>query len=90
MKVTVKLLGILGDLAKTAGKGPIELTLPPGATAADLLSQLSDRFGKPFGDLKPKVFVNGEFIPETTLPLAVSGSNSTSIQVLITNPISGG
>lgn len=90
MKVTVKLLGILGDLAKTVGQKPIDFTLPQGATAADLLTQLSDRFGKPFGDLKPKVFVNGEFISETTQPLAVSGSDSTSVQVLITNPISGG
>lgn len=102
MKVSVKLLGILGDLPVKAGRNPIEYVLPAGATAGDLLVKLADSFGEPFakGDQGNRasggfpsgvhLFLNGEFVPERSQPLADPDAAETHVQVVIMKPITGG
>jgi hypothetical protein len=106
MKVTVKLLGALGDLADTAEIAPIDFTLPDAATATDLVARLAQRFGGPFGESfdesanttasqsgcpsRIQLFVNGEFSPKRDRPLAVSGAESATVQVVIMKTITGG
>ncbi|MFV2089706.1 MAG: hypothetical protein ACC642_03540 [Pseudomonadales bacterium] len=103
MKVEVKLLGALGDIADEAGAAPIDITLPDNATANDLVARLAERFGGPFGDpgagvdtiecgfpSRIQLFVNGEYSPNNERRLAQPGAETASVQVVITKPITGG
>jgi len=103
MKVAVKLLGVLGDLADKLAGGTIEITLPDTATATDLVNSLAERLGGPFGEstgpaaavkrasaTRLQLFVNGEYSPRHDRRLAPPGMKSANVQVVITKPITGG
>ena len=104
MKVTVKLLGALGDLAGEDAMVPHVFTVPPEATARDLIVRLAERFGGPFDDptgqddkgapaelpSRVHVFVNGELARKSDRPLAAPDTQSASVQVLIMKPVTGG
>jgi len=103
MRVTVKLLGALGDLVDTAEKIPVDFTLPDEATATDLISRLAEYFGGPFGEpvtdahgieskfpSRIQLFVDGVYSPKCDRRLAAPGTESTTVQVVIMKPITGG
>jgi hypothetical protein len=100
MTVTVTLQGALGGLGADRRPGPIDLALPDGATAGDLLRPLAERFGGALREaldaggekLPPSVrmFVNGELTVRRDQPLATPDASSQEVLVVLMAPISGG
>lgn len=104
MDVTVRLQGALGSAAGRA-RGPVELSVPDGATPADLLQllgeRLGERLGAPFGGAAERsagrgvarsvrIFVNGELTRSLDVPLCARGTPSAHVLVVVMAPMMGG
>jgi hypothetical protein len=100
MDVTVRLQGALGSAAGRT-RGPVELSVPDGATPADLLQLLGERLGAPSGGAAERspgrglarsvrVFVNGELTRSLDRPLCARGTTSARVLVVVMAPMMGG
>jgi hypothetical protein len=96
--VTVKLHGTLRS-GKAASGASFALALPDGATAGDLLERLGALAGaglpapaarSPALPSCLRLFVGGELVARSDLPLARPGAACGEIVVVVTAPMSGG
>lgn len=101
MDVTVELHGHLRQVksAGNGGGGPLQLSLPDGATAGDLLGRIADRLGAraaaalakgPRLPEQVRLFVDGQIAHSCDQPLAAAGQTPSSVTVVLLSPISGG
>lgn len=96
MRVTVDLLGVLGG-RRRAGRA-LDLELPEGLTAGELLRRLADRCGAPFREAVEspdprlprhiRMFADGEMVSRREQVLAAAGAGRVTV-VLLT-PMVGG
>lgn len=86
--MAVKLIGAVGRAGSRPGAAGLELSLPDGATAGDLLDRLADRFGEPFRAAGARVFVEGQLARSAEQPLA--GAESRKVIVMLVSPMQGG
>ncbi|MBI2370300.1 MAG: MoaD/ThiS family protein [Deltaproteobacteria bacterium] len=96
LAVAVRLFGMLGALA---GEWQVALRLPKGATVADVIARLGDRFGPSFldrvlrvpGELHTyaRVFVNDEQVDDLSTVIEVQ-EPSTEVSLLLLPASQGG
>jgi len=100
VKVSVKLQGMV-DRVKGAEPGcSIELSLPEGATAGEVLRQLGELYGEPFpvagsdsdGSLHGslRVFVGGELSARPDRTPLQSDASPTDVTIVIMSAVAGG
>jgi hypothetical protein len=85
-------------LRSAASERDVELSLPEGATAGDLLARLAERFGPHFGGAvsgdariprEVRMFVGGDIVASREERLAAPGGLAP-VTVVLVSPIAGG
>ena len=100
MRVTVKLLGVLGPRERGRGGRSLDLVLGDNVTAGDLLRALADRFGPPFRAASEssdarlprhiRMFAGGEMLVRREQTLAPAHAVSDGVTVVLLSPMMGG
>jgi hypothetical protein len=100
MRVTVKLLGVLGPGDRRRLGRPFDLELRDGVTAGELLIALAKRCGAPFRQAieSPdsrlprhiRMFVDGEMLVTREQTLAPEGGLADGVTVVLLTPMMGG
>jgi hypothetical protein len=100
MRVTVKLLGVLGSRDRGRSGRCFDLTLSDDVTAGDLLRALADRCGAPFRDAVEspdgrlprhiRMFAGSEMLVEREQALATASAGAGGVTVVLLTPMMGG
>jgi len=100
MRVTVKLLGVLGPRDRGWSGGSFDLTLREDVTAGGLLRALAERCGAPFRDAIEssdgrlprhiRMFAGSEMLVEREQALAPAGVGADGVTVVLLTPMMGG
>jgi hypothetical protein len=100
MRVTVKLLGVLGSEDRRRPSRSIDLELREGVTVGELLRALARRCGAPFRQAVEspdsrlprhiRMFADGEMLVSRDQTLVRAGGFSDAVTVVLLTPMMGG
>jgi len=100
MRVTVKLLGVLGPRDRGRPGRSFDLTFRDDVTAGDLLRALADRCGAPFREAIDssdgrlprhiRMFAGSEMLVEREQALAPAAVGAGGVTVVLLTPMMGG